>query len=163
RLRAGQEGVRRDVSAGGVLLYDTTLRDGAQSEDISFSVADKLRIAQALDELGIAYVEGGWPGSNPRDEEFFAAARELRPARGRLDQSAAGRARGRSEPACAFARGDARRDHLRQGVGPARAEGAFDFARAQPGAGARHRRVLALARGRGRLRRRAFLRRLEGK
>jgi 2-isopropylmalate synthase len=58
-------------------LYDTTLRDGAQSEDVSFTVDDKLRIAAALDELGVLYVEGGWPGSNPRDEEFFRAARKL--------------------------------------------------------------------------------------
>lgn len=55
-----------------VELYDTTLRDGAQSERISFSVEDKLRIAGKLDELGIHYIEGGFPGSNPRDNEFFA-------------------------------------------------------------------------------------------
>lgn len=54
-----------------VVLYDTTLRDGTQAEDISLSVEDKVRIALALDELGIHYVEGGWPGSNPRDIEFF--------------------------------------------------------------------------------------------
>jgi 2-isopropylmalate synthase len=58
-----------------VSIYDTTLRDGTQGEDVSFSVEDKLRIARALDELGIAYIEGGWPGSNPRDAEFFDAAR----------------------------------------------------------------------------------------
>jgi 2-isopropylmalate synthase len=61
-----------------VQLYDTTLRDGAQSEDVSFTLDDKLRITERLDELGIHYVEGGWPGSNPRDEEFFRAARALR-------------------------------------------------------------------------------------
>ena len=54
-----------------VKLYDTTLRDGTQSEDISFQVADKIRIAQKLDELGIHYIEGGWPGSNPKDIAFF--------------------------------------------------------------------------------------------
>ncbi|MBI1912544.1 MAG: citramalate synthase [Deltaproteobacteria bacterium] len=54
-----------------VKLYDTTLRDGTQAEDISFSVEDKVRIAHRLDELGIHYIEGGWPGSNPRDIEFF--------------------------------------------------------------------------------------------
>lgn len=59
-------------------LYDTTLRDGAQSEDVSFTVDDKLQVAQALDDLGIRYVEGGWPGSNPRDEEFFTAAKRLK-------------------------------------------------------------------------------------
>ncbi|MFQ5735314.1 MAG: citramalate synthase [Thermodesulfobacteriota bacterium] len=56
-----------------VKLYDTTLRDGTQAEDISFSVEDKVRIASRLDELGIHYIEGGWPGSNPRDIEFFKA------------------------------------------------------------------------------------------
>ncbi len=60
-----------------VRLYDTTLRDGAQSEYISFSVEDKLKIAEKLDELGIHYIEGGWPGSNPKDEEFFERVREL--------------------------------------------------------------------------------------
>jgi 2-isopropylmalate synthase len=60
-----------------VELYDTTLRDGAQSEGISFSVVDKLHIAQKLDELGIRYIEGGWPGSNPKDAEFFEKAYSL--------------------------------------------------------------------------------------
>jgi len=60
-----------------VQLYDTTLRDGAQSEGISFSVVDKLNIVQKLDELGIHYIEGGWPGSNPKDAEFFEKARHL--------------------------------------------------------------------------------------
>jgi 2-isopropylmalate synthase len=57
-----------------VEIYDTTLRDGAQSEHISFSVEDKLRIAAKLDELGVHYIEGGWPGSNPKDMEFFSKA-----------------------------------------------------------------------------------------
>ncbi|MCX7984469.1 MAG: citramalate synthase [Bacteroidetes bacterium] len=61
-----------------ITLYDTTLRDGTQSEDISYSVEDKLRITQKLDELGIQYVEGGWPGSNPRDVEYFRRARNLK-------------------------------------------------------------------------------------
>lgn len=60
-----------------VQLYDTTLRDGAQREGISFSVVDKLNITQRLDDLGIHYVEGGWPGSNPKDVEFFEKARNL--------------------------------------------------------------------------------------
>lgn len=54
-----------------ILLYDTTLRDGSQSEGISYSVTDKLRIAKELDLLGIHYIEGGWPGSNLKDMEFF--------------------------------------------------------------------------------------------
>jgi 2-isopropylmalate synthase len=54
-----------------VKIYDTTLRDGSQTEDIAFSLEDKIRIAQKLDELGIHYIEGGWPGSNPKDLQFF--------------------------------------------------------------------------------------------
>ena len=54
-----------------VKLYDTTLRDGTQSEDISFLLEDKIRITHRLDEAGIHYVEGGWPGSNPKDVSFF--------------------------------------------------------------------------------------------
>jgi 2-isopropylmalate synthase len=67
-----------------VQLYDTTLRDGTQEEGISFSVEDKLKICQKLDELGIDFVEGGWPGSNPKDSEFFARARNLRLAHSTL-------------------------------------------------------------------------------
>src|SRR3989338_900419 len=59
-------------------LYDTTLRDGAQSEGISFSVADKLKICEKLDELGIDFIEGGWPGANPKDASFFKSARRLK-------------------------------------------------------------------------------------
>ena len=58
-----------------VLLYDTTLRDGAQREGLVLSLQDKLRIARALDEFGMPAIEGGWPGSNPKDIEFFAAAK----------------------------------------------------------------------------------------
>jgi 2-isopropylmalate synthase len=59
------------------MLYDTTLRDGAQGEGISFSVDDKLKIALRLDEFGVQYIEGGWPGSNPKDVAFFQRARSL--------------------------------------------------------------------------------------
>ncbi|MFA6547063.1 MAG: citramalate synthase, partial [Limisphaerales bacterium] len=58
-----------------VELYDTTLRDGSQGEGVNFSVADKLRIAERIDAFGIHYIEGGWPGSNPKDIEFFAQAK----------------------------------------------------------------------------------------
>lgn len=61
----------------GLEIYDTTLRDGAQAEDVSFSVDDKIRIAQKLDELGIHFIEGGWPGANPRDIEFFRVIRTI--------------------------------------------------------------------------------------
>jgi 2-isopropylmalate synthase len=61
-----------------VKLYDTTLRDGAQTEGISFSVSDKLRIAEKLDELGVHYIEAGWPGANPKDVEVFKKLKRLR-------------------------------------------------------------------------------------
>ena len=56
-------------------VYDTTLRDGTQQEGLSLSVADKLAVARNLDELGVGFIEGGWPGSNPKDAEFFRRAR----------------------------------------------------------------------------------------
>jgi 2-isopropylmalate synthase len=66
--------------AGGrkIRLYDTTLRDGCQSEDVSLTVEDKVTIAQRLDELGIDYIEGGWPGSNERDAAFFREIRRVK-------------------------------------------------------------------------------------
>jgi 2-isopropylmalate synthase len=67
-----------------IFTLDTTLRDGTQGEAVSFTVEDKLVIAQKLDELGIDYVEGGWPGSNPRDKEFFSRARDLKLKHARL-------------------------------------------------------------------------------
>ena len=61
----------------GIKLYDTTLRDGTQRQGISLSVEDKLKIARKLDELGVDFIEGGWPGANPKDEEFFEQAKSL--------------------------------------------------------------------------------------
>ena len=61
-----------------IYTFDTTLRDGTQGEAVSFSVDDKLIITQKLDDFGIDYIEGGWPGSNPKDREFFARARDLK-------------------------------------------------------------------------------------
>ena len=55
-------------------IYDTTLRDGSQQEGLSLTVDDKLRVAGQLDQLGVAYIEGGWPGANPKDDEFFQRA-----------------------------------------------------------------------------------------
>ena len=60
-----------------VYLYDTTLRDGTQREGISLSVDDKLKIAKRLDDFGVHYIEGGWPGSNPKDAEFFERAQKI--------------------------------------------------------------------------------------
>jgi 2-isopropylmalate synthase len=67
-----------------ITVLDTTLRDGTQGEAVSFTVEDKLAIAQRLDDLGIDYVEGGWPGSNPRDKEFFSRARDIKFKHARL-------------------------------------------------------------------------------
>ena len=62
-------------------LYDTTLRDGQQTQGVDFSTEDKIAIAKALDTLGIDYIEGGWPGANPTDSAFFANPPLLRTAR----------------------------------------------------------------------------------
>ena len=67
-----------------VEIYDTTLRDGSQREGVSMSVADKLKIAEKLDEFGISYIEGGWPGSNPKDIEFFKRASKIQFKNARL-------------------------------------------------------------------------------
>jgi 2-isopropylmalate synthase len=82
---------------GPVVLYDTTLRDGTQGENITLSLADKLRIARLLDDYGMPYVEGGWPGSNPKDVEFFKAAKDIRWATAKL--AAFGSTRHRSHTA----------------------------------------------------------------
>jgi 2-isopropylmalate synthase len=88
-VRVAQRSTGSGADSGGsgaprrVVLYDTTLRDGAQQVGISLSLQDKLLLLQRLDEFGIDYVEGGWPGSNPKDREFFREARRMR-LRGRL-------------------------------------------------------------------------------
>jgi 2-isopropylmalate synthase len=71
-------------TANKIQIYDTTLRDGCQSEDVSITLADKLKIAARLDELGIDYIEGGWPGSNPRDAAFFKEVKRLRLSHARI-------------------------------------------------------------------------------
>ncbi|MBN1828512.1 MAG: citramalate synthase [Deltaproteobacteria bacterium] len=65
------------MNATNVLLYDTTLRDGTQGEQVNLSLEDKLKIARRLDDMGFDYIEGGWPGSNPKDQRFFQLAREM--------------------------------------------------------------------------------------
>src|SRR5437879_9028059 len=77
-----------------VEIYDTTLRDGSQGQGINFSVSDKLRIAERLDAFGVHYIEGGWPGSNPKDIEFFAEAKRKRFKHARLAAFGATRRRG---------------------------------------------------------------------
>lgn len=68
---AAPEAQVRPILPAVLEIYDTTLRDGAQAEDVSFSAEDKIRVAQRLDELGVQFIEGGWPGANPKDIEFF--------------------------------------------------------------------------------------------
>src|SRR3954463_13849792 len=60
-----------------IAIYDTTLRDGSQGEGVNFSLQDKLRITERLDDLGVDYIEGGYPLSNPKDEAYFRAVRDL--------------------------------------------------------------------------------------
>ena len=64
------------MSSDSILIYDTTLRDGTQGEGVSFPVSAKIRIAERLDQFGVDYIEGGWPGSNPRDVAFFEEAKQ---------------------------------------------------------------------------------------
>src|ERR1700720_1122970 len=77
-----------------IMIYDTTWRDGTQAEGISFSVHDKIRIAEKLDDFGVHYIEGGWPGSNPKDIEFFDEAKRRRFKNARLAAFGATRRKG---------------------------------------------------------------------
>ena len=109
-----------------IFTFDTTLRDGTQGESVSFSVDDKLIIAQKLDELGIDYIEGGWPGSNPKDKEFFARAARAEAAARQADRLRLHALRqeprgGGPQRARAGRSRHAGRLHLRQDLGPARA------------------------------------------
>ena len=108
-----------------VFTFDTTLRDGTQGEAVSFSVDDKLLIARKLDELGIDYIEGGWPGSNPKDKDFFERARDLKLKHARLTAFGATRfAKNPCEEDRNVDGADRRRNaghlHLRQELGPPR-------------------------------------------
>ncbi len=81
-MPSNSQGDHKDMKS--IEIYDTTLRDGSQAEDVSFSIEDKLRITEKLDEFGIPYIEGGWPGSNKKDTEFFKKAKNLRLKNARL-------------------------------------------------------------------------------
>ena len=115
-----------------VEIYDTTLRDGSQGEGINFSVADKLRIAEKLDAFGVHYIEGGWPGSNPKDIEFFAAGEKAKiekrpPRRVRLTRRKGVAVEQDDQVRLILEAGNAGRDHFRQ-----------DLAVAREGSSARH-------------------------
>ena len=98
-----------------VEIFDTTLRDGAQLEGISLTVDDKLRIAEQLDHLGVHWIEGGWPGANPKDEEFFRARRDRAEPHDvdagglRLDPAGQGQGRRRPDPRATSSRPARRR------------------------------------------------------
>ena len=66
------------MSSNLIEIFDTTLRDGGQGEGLAYTVEDKIKIALALDELGVAFIEGGWPGANPKDVEFFDRAKSIK-------------------------------------------------------------------------------------
>ncbi len=151
-----------------VKIYDTTLRDGTQAEDFNLSLADKIRIAQKLAYLGIHYIEGGWPGSNPKDKDFFSEIRNYELGVSRIaafgsthhkDRPPEVRPRLAGTPHQPGAGGD----HLRQVV-PVPGQGdPPNHPGAQPGA---HHRLPGLSQapgGRAVLRRRALLRRLQGR
>src|ERR1700674_2660851 len=95
-LRDNKRPFLRAIMKPQVEIYDTTLRDGSQAEGINFSVADKLRIAEKLDTYGVHYIEGGWPGSNPKDIEFFAQAKKRKFKNARL--AAFGSTRKKNKP-----------------------------------------------------------------
>ena len=104
-----------------IFTYDTTLRDGTQGEEVAFSADDKVKIAKRLDAFGIDYIEGGWPGSNPKDMEFFELAKKVRFTHAKL--AAFGSTRRAKNPVeerrkhqSAARRRDARRDDLRENM-----------------------------------------------
>ena len=130
-----QHGSTHEHRTAIVEVFDTTLRDGLQVEGVSATVDDKLRIAEQLDHLGVHFIEGGWPGANPKDIEFFArAATELQldhvdAGRVRLDPPAEGQGRRRRHAAQPARRRHVGGVHRRQELGLPRARGAADDAR----------------------------------
>ena len=121
-----------------VQLFDTTLRDGTQSEGLTLSVEDKLKIARLLDGFGIHFIEGGYPGSNPKDVEFFQRAKSLALKHAKLTafgmtRKAGGKADDDPVMRALVEARDAGRLHRRQVVGPARHRGARHDARREPG------------------------------
>ena len=150
-----------------IQIYDTTLRDGCQSEDVSLTVEDKLEIAERLDDLGIDYIEGGWPGSNDRDAAFFREVKKLRLRHAKIaafgsTRRANARASAdrnlalllRAETPVATVVGKTWDMHVREALRISQP--------GQPRHPARHDRVPEAPRRRSHLRRRAFLRRYRG-
>ncbi len=151
-----------------VEIYDTTLRDGSQGEGINFSVKDKLRIAEKLDAFGVHYIEGGWPGSNPKDIEFFAEARRRKFKRARLAAFGSTRRKGVAVESDDQVRllleaQHARGHHLRQDLAAAREGSPAHDARREPGDDRRHGALPEGPRPVRHLRRGARLRRVQGR
>jgi 2-isopropylmalate synthase len=151
-----------------VELYDTTLRDGAQGTGLSYSIEDRLRILHKLDQLGVPYIEGGWPGANPRDTEFFKLATKETLQHATLTsfgmtRRAGGASRGQRRAARAARHRHRGRVPRRQVLALHVTEALRDRARRRRRDGARLRRVPAGAGAAGVLRRRALLRRLRGR
>ena len=149
-----------------IAIYDTTLRDGSQGEGVNFSLQDKLLITARLDELGIDYIEGGYPLSNPKDAAYFRAVRELSLTHAKvaafgMTRRKDDRRRGRPGHEGPGRRRDAGRHHRRQDLGPARPRRPRRLARREPADDRRLGRLLRGARAGGDLRRRALLRRLQ--
>ena len=120
-----------------IKVYDTTLRDGTQGEGVSFSMEDKVRIAQRLDALGVHYIEGGWPGSNPKDLRFFKRVQDAVFKSAKITAFGSTRRPGVRPQDDANIQalrrgGTARRHHLRQVLGPPRDARARDDARREP-------------------------------
>ncbi len=150
-------------------IFDTTLRDGSQQEGLSLTVDDKLRVAEQLDHLGVTFIEGGWPGANHKDEEFFARA----PAELRLSTRHAGRlrvhppgrraGRGRRGPAPTGEGEHRGRLHRGQGLEAPCHRGVAHDARRSRRHGSRLGELSPGPRSPGLLRRRALLRRIPGR
>ena len=151
-----------------VEIYDTTLRDGSQGEGINFSVADKLRIAEKLDAFGVHYIEGGWPGSNPKDMEFFAQASRRKWKNAKIAAFSMTRRKGvavekRRVDAADSRSENAGRHHRRQDVAAACHRGVARQAGRKPGDDRRHHPLSEGPRQNGHLRRRTQLRRFQGR
>ena len=150
-----------------IQVYDTTLRDGAQGEGVSFSLEDKLLLTRRLDSLGFDYVEGGYPASNPKDSEYFQRIAQERLSRARVCAFGMTRRKGAAVQedeglASLLGRVYADRHGRRQGIGLSRHRGPARDPGREPGDDRRERRPPPRGRARGDLRRRALLRRLEG-
>ena len=147
-----------------IYLFDTTLRDGAQTNGVDFTLHDKLAIAAMLDDLGIDYIEGGYPGANPTDTELFGTDRDLRATFTAFGMTRRpGRSASNDPGLAGAARCPRRRDLLRrQVVGLSRQGRARDDARGQSRLDPRERACRRREGPRGPARLRAFLRRLQG-